>query len=549
MLKRRLDPLEIAPGPAPSSLRSASRWTSLWQRLRRKLLRVPPPEPTLPPFEGLLSQESAFVWRYDLSSRQFTYLSYRESSLCGYPVDDWFQPGFWAQSLAPHEAAVRELLSRTSSWPTFLSFDFVFADGLIRRARDFILEGPQSEQPVATGVRIFSDSTLSSLPEISTVRMEALATFARGLAHNVNDVLTTIMGQVHRLEREEDAQEAIQKISSATRQAQKLTRQLLAFGREGSVCPRLVEINQRFRDLKPVIESTLGARVSVDYQLSGEPLPILADPGQLESMILNLVRNSREAMPQGGRFYVRTRPVQHYAEVMIEDSGEGIAPDDLPRIFEPYFTTKKYAVGAGLGLSMVYGTVKQLRGKISVTSADGEGARFILTLPIAPSASTDSQNADREVTAPPPQPHGPVEPLPTEPKSPFGKRTILVCEDTTEVREVIRSLLEREGYDVLIAQDGAHGLLLAGQSSRGIDLLLTDIMMPGVTGPEIASQLDAQYPEVAVLYMSGLSRVVLKAQLGVTTLDLTPRNFIEKPFQPAELLAKIATLLDVVPRA
>jgi PAS domain S-box-containing protein len=362
---------------------------------------------------------------------------------------------------------------------------------------------------------------------LQSQKMEAVGRLAGGVAHDFNNVLTVISGHVDLLSTsfgaEDPRKEDLRDIRSAAERATTLTRQLLTFSRSGVIEPVVLDPNEVLTDLEVMLRRIVGEDVTLETDLDPRVGLIRADRGQLEQLIMNLVVNAREAMPSGGRLCLRTRAstLADDAAALLEvaDGGEGMDPDTQQRIFEPFFTTK--AEGTGLGLATVYGIVQQAGGSMEVSSQPGRGTTFSIRLPVV----RLRPEAD--------------DPATQRPKA--GEETILLVEDEAMVRALARRVLERHGYRVLEAQapDEAR-TIFDGPDGAEIDLLLSDVVMPGKSGPELAAELRALRPELNVLFMSGYTGTHLTQQ-GVLP---TTTELLRKPFHPDALVTRIRRILD-----
>ncbi|MCC7243263.1 MAG: PAS domain-containing protein, partial [Acidobacteria bacterium] len=338
-------------------------------------------------------------------------------------------------------------------------------------------------------------------------KMEAIGLLAGGIAHDFNNLLTVILGHVSTLPSNgDDTREAAREIEGAAERAAALTRQLLLFSRKQVMRPVKMDLNDAVANVTRLLQRIIGEDVVLHAQFTpGLPL-VLADPGMLEQVLLNLAVNSRDAMPGGGQLELSTGTgvagsrmrEQHpgagrgpFVSLSVRDTGAGIAPEILPRIFEPFFTTKEAGKGTGLGLATAYGIIKQHRGWITVESEPGRGTTFTVCLPAL----------TREV----------VRPASVTPRTgrPVGTETVLVVEDEPSVRLLTASVLERSGYTVLTAVSGVAALEVWREHESEIALVVTDMVMPeGVTGPELARRLRALRPDVKVLFTSGYTAEV-----------------------------------------
>ena len=378
-------------------------------------------------------------------------------------------------------------------------------------------------------------------------KMEAVGQLAGGVAHDFNNMLTAIRGYTELLLgmpwKDDEAREALGEIRNAADRAACLTRQLLAFSRKQMMQPRPVSPNTIVRDIESMLRRLLVGDVELSTRLGTEVGQITVDPVQLEQVLLNLVVNARDAMPEGGRIVVQTARVELDAEfcrqyegarqgphvmLAVSDNGSGMSEEVKRHIFEPFFTTKERGAGTGLGLSTVYGIVQQSGGSIAVESEVGRGSTFRIYFP-------------RTETAAPPQPRSAA--IPT---SGARRGTILLVDDEEGVRRMLKALLERLGYDVIVAADGIEGLA-AGERHQGrIDLLVTDMMMPRMHGKELSERFTARRPETRVLFTSGYADDDV-IERGLLDADMA---FIQKPFSMEELGDKIRELLatDATPR-
>ncbi len=361
-------------------------------------------------------------------------------------------------------------------------------------------------------------------------KMDAIGRLAGGIAHDFNNLLTVIHGNTVLLQRGKGSG-SLDSIAKATDRAAALVAQLLAFGRRQMLQTLEVELNATVANLMAILARVVREDVEVRLELAPDPVWIHADPGMLDQVLMNLVVNARDAMPDGGALALATSVVAieadsglelapgDYACVRVRDTGVGIPPEHLARIFDPFFTTKQLGRGTGLGLSTVFGIVKQHGGALAVTSEVGRGTTFSMFLPSVADAATTRGTSDVAI-----EPSG-------------GTETILVVEDEESVRELVRKVLEMYGYRVEVAATGAAALALIEGGAR-FDLVLTDLIMPGgISGREVAARLT---PAQKVLYMSGYAGEL--AGRGVELRDGV--NFLKKPFGPTPLLVGVRRCLD-----
>jgi CheY-like chemotaxis protein len=313
--------------------------------------------------------------------------------------------------------------------------------------------------------------------------------------------------------------EDLGQVISASERATVLTRQLLAFSRKQVMQPTVLDLGDAVEDLGPMLRRLVGEHISLRIETERMEAPrILADRGQIEQVIINLIVNARDAMPLGGRIVIRVERSGADVVLAVRDTGLGISDDVRERIFEPFFTTKEPGKGTGLGLSTVYGIVQQSGGKIDLTTVVGAGTTFTVTLP----ASNEPSASD---------------PASTFLAVPGGNETILLVEDEPSVRALAQRALESRGYTVLTA--GGHVDALAFAARTHVDLLLTDVVMPEMAGPKVAERFLALQPAAAVVYMSGYADDTLRPfelDAGV--------NFLRKPFTAEELMRIVRSSLD-----
>jgi nitrogen-specific signal transduction histidine kinase/ActR/RegA family two-component response regulator len=370
-------------------------------------------------------------------------------------------------------------------------------------------------------------------------KMEAVGQLAGGVAHDFNNVLTVILSyaQLMREDAPGNSQAAdAQQIVDAVKHAQTLTRQLLAFSRQQVTQPVVLDPNEVIRGVEKMLRRLIGEDVELSLSLDGGGATVRADAGQLEQVLLNLAVNARDAMPRGGLLTVETRAVTldaaaaaerglaapgRYMMIAVRDTGVGMSPEVQSRIFEAFFTTKEPGRGTGLGLATVLGIIKQCDGAVTVRSEPGQGAEFRLFFPAV------EERAVARPLAPPVTVSG-------------GQETILLTEDDPAVRRIATEILVRQGYTVLVAGHGEEALARARSHGGSVQLLLTDVVMPGMDGPTLANRLRITHPGVRTLFTSGYAGDAM-AQRGMLE---SGQPFLEKPFTASQLLRKVREALD-----
>jgi two-component system, cell cycle sensor histidine kinase and response regulator CckA len=368
-------------------------------------------------------------------------------------------------------------------------------------------------------------------------KLEAIGRLAGGISHDLNNALTIIIGYAElvasALEQDAGVRQDVEQIRRAAERAESITRQLLAFSRKQWLEPRVFQVGEAVQDVGRMLDRLVGPRIELATVVADNLPPIYGDRGQIEQAIVNLAINACDAMPTGGTITLRACAVEAdaafvrthqpmtpgtFVEISVADTGHGMTPEVLAHMFEPFFTTKDVGRGTGLGLAMVYGTVKQSGGFIFVDSQPNQGSVFRLFFPPAP----PQQHASQLHASMPAPVHG---------------VTVLVVEDEPSVRGLVTAALRREGYQVLQAESGKAAIDAASQAGR-IDVLLTDVAMPGMSGIELASTLSRTQADMRVVVMSGHP----PDALGLPRLQ-RPIEFLAKPFTPRELRQRMYAVL------
>jgi signal transduction histidine kinase/ActR/RegA family two-component response regulator len=372
-------------------------------------------------------------------------------------------------------------------------------------------------------------------------KMEAIGRLGGGIAHDFNNILAVIQGYsdlcLFRIPKEDPLREDIHAITNAVKRATNLISQLLAFSRRQTMDMEVINLNLLLQNLGRMSPRVIGEDVKLVTNLPDDLWRVKADPGQIEQILLNLTVNARDAMPSGGKLTIETANVTlketysqdhiglmsgHYVIISITDTGLGMTQEVKERIFEPFFTTKEIGKGTGLGLSMVYGIVKQSGGHIRVDSEPGKGTTFRIYLPRVDEPLAEVE--EKEIAGPP-----------------LGNETILVVEDEEEVRKLVARSLKKQGYKVFEASQGKEALSLCEKQGGPIHLMVTDVVMPEMTGMELAKHIKQVYPDMKVLYMSGYNpdRVAIDCENLEKGIE-----FIQKPFEVYKLARKVREVLD-----
>lgn len=377
-------------------------------------------------------------------------------------------------------------------------------------------------------------------------RMEALGTLAGGIAHDFNNVLTPIIGNaqlgLHTLDQQSPLYESFQSIHDGAKKAANLVRQILAFSRKQLIIPKPLNFNEIINDFGKMLRRLIREDIELQFDLGEDLWNINADPSQMEQILVNLVVNARDAISKNGRIIIRTRNTEilgkekhdvnrnvlkgSYVELIVSDNGCGIDPATLSKIFDPFYTTKEVGKGTGLGLSTVYGIVSQHKGNICVDTAPGQGTTFhIFFKKTEKKSETDNEE----------QPTSLIK---------GGDEVILLVEDNKDVRTIILSALQHYGYKVIEADSGTEALSITNNLAEKIDILITDIVMPGMGGKDLAEALRSKHPTMPIIFMSGHPQ-------DTFSLDFINHEhvaFMQKPFNPQEISLKVRQMLDEVSR-
>jgi two-component system cell cycle sensor histidine kinase/response regulator CckA len=404
------------------------------------------------------------------------------------------------------------------------------------------LEKPADAASPASAPRAGDERLEAQLAQ--TLRLQAVGQLAGGIAHDFNNLLTAMIGFCDLLllrHRPGDQSFAdVMQIRQNANRAASLVRQLLAYSRQQTLQPRMISLSEVLAELAHLLRRLIGGAITLKLEHGRDIYPVLVDQGQVEQVVINLVVNARDAMPEGGTLTIRTTnanietpmpaagemlPPGDYVRIDIVDTGSGIAPEIADRIFEPFFSTKPVGAGTGLGLATVYGIVKQSGGHVVIASKLGEGTTFSVFLPrYAESASAAARREGVEETA----------------RDLTGAGTILLVEDEDAVRLFSARALRNKGYKVIEARSGEAALVIMGQDGEPIDLLITDVVMPEMDGPALVEEVRQRRPDMKVIFISGYAESAFRQQAS----DGSMLHFLAKPFSLKQLATKVKDVLE-----
>lgn len=453
-----------------------------------------------------------------------------------------FADTYWWSHSPDTQAQVRDAIHRAARGETVRAdFRARVGDGLITIDAMF---GPTRDQAgtirelVASGVDVTEQRQLAEQLR-QAMKMESMGRLAAGIAHDFNNLLTVIIGHTEMLldtPRTGDDLESLTEVRDAANRATDMTRQLLAFSRQQMYHPVVLDINHVISDAEHMLHMLVTEDIAIETTLAPTLGHVRADPGQVTQALMNLVVNARDAMPAGGKISIRTFTVirdEKYARlhegaqpgrfvaIAVSDNGTGMSAEVKARVFEPFFTTKPMGKGTGLGMAVVHGIVRQSGGHIEVESEPGHGTTVTLCFPIV----------NDPLTAPPVAPTC---------NDAGGSETLLLVEDDDNVRRLAFRALREAGYHLLEARDGESALRLAKGYTDRIDLLITDVVLPGIDGPTCAEVLKLRHPELRVLYTSGYAGESLERR----GIERESTAFLQKPYSPRVLRARIRQVLD-----
>jgi two-component system cell cycle sensor histidine kinase/response regulator CckA len=500
-------------------------------------------------FRQLAENIQEVFWMTDPAKQQMIYISPGYEKIWGHACAELYEsPKLWLEAIHPEdrERITSATITKQSAGTYDEEYRIERPDGNLRWVRDRAFPVRDPHGGVFRIVGIAEDITRQKQLEEQfrqAQKIEAVGQLAGGVAHDFNNLLTVIRGGSELLLQAEhpgspESKELLQQIIAAADRAANLTRQLLVFSRKQVVQSQPLHLNELLENITKMLRRMVGEDIRFSCTFGPELPAVQADPGMLEQVVMNLVVNARDAMPQGGEVTIRTSfaprrghgqesllpsQTETYVRISVSDTGTGIAPEILPRIFEPFFTTKTADKGTGLGLATVYGIVQQHRGWVDVESELGQGTTFHVSLPAA--ATPPARPSTKQPAA----------------KLQRGTETILLVEDETAVRTLVRSVFERHGYRVLEAASGKAALGIWRDHHSQIDLVLTDLIMPdGVTGVMLAEQLRSERPGLKIIFSSGYSPDSVLQNLPTGSHS----RYLQKPYNPQILLQAVRECLD-----
>ncbi|MEX0807410.1 MAG: cache domain-containing protein [Dongiaceae bacterium] len=488
---------------------------------------------------------NAVPYCFDVDAQQYTYVGPQSMRLLGISQQEWGTVGWWQRHMHPDDRitmdALEQVMTRRGE-DYVLEYRMIAADNRMVWIRDIVhVEIDEKGHKVLYGMAIDITESKEKERQLNEAqKLQAVGQLTGGVAHDFNNLLAVILGTSELMaERSRDdpvMRKTVEQIANAAERGAALTQRLLAFSRRQALRPSETDLNALVLDLKPLLESTLGERVVIETRLAPDLAHTLIDPNQVESALVNIAINARDAMPDGGHLLIETRNVAMlqgdpswtesmqpgaYVVLSVTDSGVGMGPDIKARAFEPFFTTKDVGKGSGLGLSTIYGFVRQSGGHVGIDSEPGRGTTVRLYLPrltVRPAAVADRDDAG----------------------IPMGDETVLIVEDDPAVRRIVAGMVASLGYDTHEATDCADALQRLERNGK-VDLVLTDIVMPGqIGGWELAQTVRERWPRTRVLLTSGYSDRVIGE--GEQANGRTP--ILTKPYRKRELAHKIREVLQ-----
>jgi two-component system cell cycle sensor histidine kinase/response regulator CckA len=496
-------------------------------------------------YRRLAENAPDIIFRYELSQRWLSFVNPQLASVTGYtPQDCLEEADFLFQIVHPDDRPILEaVFAGESPGIGTITVRWLHKTGAviwIEQRHSFVHDVVGRPVAIECIARDITDRKDLEEQLRQAQKMEAVGRLAGGIAHDFNNLLTVILGYASMLQRpvknEDTFGNMALKIQQAAEKAALLTGQLLSFSRKQTVQMRVLDLNRFIGEMTDMLRQLAGEDIALQFNPVASAVSIVADSGQLSQILMNLVANARDAMPLGGSLRIDTasavlekdergpnglNPVGPYAKMTISDSGSGMDASTKAHIFEPFFTTKEVGKGTGLGLATVHGIVQQHGGWIEVDSEPHRGTSFVIYFPQSISEPSETEAATQKV-------------------APARTATILLVEDQAPVRTLAEEVLTEAGYRVLCASDGRTALELFEGNQESIDLLITDVVMPGLSGPELASHLTGTAEDLMVLYMSGYTDHALlhSGMMGPGTA------LLHKPFLPETLVCKVDELLS-----
>jgi two-component system, cell cycle sensor histidine kinase and response regulator CckA len=495
-------------------------------------------------YRVLFERHPNALWVYDLETAAFLavndaavqHYGYSRAEFLGMTLEA-IRPPEDIERLGTHRSTVDDGLVEAGEWRHRTKDGTLIDVDIARHTLTF------AGRPAALAIaRDITQRKSVEAQLLQASKMEAVGRLAGGVAHDFNNLLTVILGSadllLDTLGRDHPEREEAEEIRKAALRAADLTRQLLAFSRQQLLAPQVLDLNEVVATMDKILRRVIGEDIDLRTVPNRNLRAVRADPGQLEQVVMNLAVNARDAMPSGGKLTIETANVEldetyarehavvlrpgHYVMLAVSDTGIGMDVATRARIFEPFFTTKAKGKGTGLGLATVYGIVKQSGGHIWVYSEPGRGTTFKIYLPRVEDAAV------------------PAAPSPVPPVSVRGSETVLLVEDEEMVRKLVHKVLKANGYTVLLAAEGIDAERVAEQHAGPIHLLMTDVVLPGINGKQVAQLLTAARPKIRVLYLSGYTDDAI-VHHGVLESGVA---FLQKPFTPAVLGRKVREVLD-----
>lgn len=488
-------------------------------------------------FVDILDTLDAIVWEADASTFDFTYVSEAAERILGYPTHEWIgNPGFWESLIHPDDRADAVAFCRSAAKQgRDHRFDYraIAADDRVVSLHDVVRVVPDDDGTPRFLRGVMTDVTERRKAErerddlqrqlLQSQKMDAIGRLAGGVAHDFNNILAAIVNYAAFIRDEPNDPSAVAadatQIVAAAERAAALTRQLLVFSRRETPRPEILDLRDVVTEHAKMLVRVLGERVELRLELSPVPA-VIADRIQIEHVLLNLAVNARDAMPQGGPLTITLDTHDGHVRLRVTDAGVGMSEAVRERVFEPFFTTKPRGEGTGLGLSSAYGIVEALDGNIRFHSVEGEGTTVEILLP---QARAGARQSSEEAT-------------PSE--SSRGTLSFLVVEDEEQVRKIVQRMLTKDGHEVAVAANARQALLVAEERDDPPDVVITDVVMPGMSGIDLAREVRQRWPATAIVFASGYPRDVVD-QEGELEGPL-----VEKPFTIDGLRRGIAGALS-----